>query len=238
MAFGNGPKIVTDGLVLNLDAADRNSYVSGSTTWFDVSGNNYSGSLVNNPTFNSLNGGNFVFTASNSHITLGTPPALNTIQVPLTIIGWANLGTNSRFCTLYGVYKDTLGGQIYSMVRLDNGILKYYSSAVTSPYFQESGTFRPTLGNWAFYAVTVSGSVSTPTVTIYLNSNSQTFLYTPFTSSLSLSPTVDFRVGGNQAQVNGETWSGSIASIQVYNKVLSPAEITQNYNAQKSRFGL
>jgi hypothetical protein len=47
-AFG---RIVTSGLVLALDAADRNSYVSGSTVWNDVSGNNYSGSLINGPTF-------------------------------------------------------------------------------------------------------------------------------------------------------------------------------------------
>ena len=51
--YANG-KIVTNGLVLALNAADRNSYVSGSTTWYDLSGN-YSGSLVNSPAFDSTN---------------------------------------------------------------------------------------------------------------------------------------------------------------------------------------
>ena len=47
MSFDNGPRIVTNGLVLALDAADRNSYVSGSTTWFDLSGNSNNGTLTN-----------------------------------------------------------------------------------------------------------------------------------------------------------------------------------------------
>ena len=64
-------KIVTDGLVLALDAADRNSYVSGSTTWRDVSGNNNSGSLVNGPTFSSGNGGSIVFDGVDDFIEFG-----------------------------------------------------------------------------------------------------------------------------------------------------------------------
>ena len=57
MAFGNGPRVVTDGLVLALDASDRNSYISGSSTWFDLTTNQYTASLINGPAFNSQNGG-------------------------------------------------------------------------------------------------------------------------------------------------------------------------------------
>ena len=66
-AFG---KIVTNGLVLALDAADRNSYVSGSAIWFDLSGNNLTGSLINTPTYSSLNSGNFIFNGTNQQIYL------------------------------------------------------------------------------------------------------------------------------------------------------------------------
>ena len=65
MAFGNGPRIVTNGLVLALDASDRNSYVSGSSTWFDVSGVGNNGTLTNGPTFNSTNQGSVVFDGAN-----------------------------------------------------------------------------------------------------------------------------------------------------------------------------
>ena len=61
MAFSFSPKIVTDGLVLYLDAANPKSYVSGSTTWRDISRGGNNGTLVNGPTFDSGNGGNIVF---------------------------------------------------------------------------------------------------------------------------------------------------------------------------------
>ena len=57
MAFNYSPKIVTNGLVLCLDAANPKSYVSGSTKWNDLSKNYLNGTLTNGPTFNSANGG-------------------------------------------------------------------------------------------------------------------------------------------------------------------------------------
>jgi hypothetical protein len=67
MAFANGPKIVTDGLVLALDAADRTSYPGSGTTWSDLVGNNY-GTLTNGPTFNSANCGTIVFDGTNDYV--------------------------------------------------------------------------------------------------------------------------------------------------------------------------
>ncbi len=69
-AFG---KIVTNGLVLALNAADKNSYPGSGTAWRDVSGNNNSGTLTNTPTFNSGNGGSIVFNGTNQYIEV-TPP--------------------------------------------------------------------------------------------------------------------------------------------------------------------
>lgn len=65
-----GPNIVESGLVLLLDAGDKNSYLGSGTTWQDISGNNNSGSLVNGPTFNSGNGGSIVFDGVNDQLQL------------------------------------------------------------------------------------------------------------------------------------------------------------------------
>jgi hypothetical protein len=73
-AFG---QIVTDGLVLCLNASDRNSYVSGSTTWNDVSGRGNNGTLTNGPTFNSANGGSIVFDGTNDFVNCGNNTSLN-----------------------------------------------------------------------------------------------------------------------------------------------------------------
>ena len=65
MALHHSPRIVTSGLVLALDAADRNSYPGSGTTWTDLSGNANNGTLTNGPTFNSANGGSIVFDGTN-----------------------------------------------------------------------------------------------------------------------------------------------------------------------------
>ena len=51
MAFRYSPKIVTDGLVLSVDAANKKSYPGSGTTWYDLSGNAINGTLTNGPTF-------------------------------------------------------------------------------------------------------------------------------------------------------------------------------------------
>ena len=72
MATIGGVNSTKTGLVFVLDAANPTSYVSGSTTWQDLSGNNNSGSLVNGPTFNSSNGGSIVFDGSNDYVEIST----------------------------------------------------------------------------------------------------------------------------------------------------------------------
>ena len=67
MATIGGSNIVTNGLVLALDAANRRSYISGSFVWNDISGNRNSGSLINGPTFDSANGGSIVFDGTNDY---------------------------------------------------------------------------------------------------------------------------------------------------------------------------
>ena len=68
MATFYSPRIVTDGLVLHLDAGNRRSYVSGSTIWTDLVNNSRTGSLVNGPTFDSSNQGSIVFDGVNENV--------------------------------------------------------------------------------------------------------------------------------------------------------------------------
>ena len=71
MAFRYSPKIITDGLVLFLDAANPKSFVSGSTTWNDLTTNFNNGTLVNDPTYSLTNSGNIVFDGTDDNIQLG-----------------------------------------------------------------------------------------------------------------------------------------------------------------------
>ena len=89
MAFNYSPKVVTDGLVLYLDAANPKSYVSGSTTWGDLSRGGNNGTLVNGPTFDGGNGGSIVFDGVNDYGTVPTNPLLITTEFTKSI--WFNI---------------------------------------------------------------------------------------------------------------------------------------------------
>jgi hypothetical protein len=235
MGVYGGPEISNDGLVLALDAGNTKSYPGSGTTLIDMTGLGNTGTLTNGPTYSSANGGSIVFDGGDDYVTLGTPSALNGVQVPITICMWAKANAFSTYNTLWGVYSGISGGQLYSLIRVDSGTLKYYASNSAGGY-QSNGTLTPSANAWNFYAVTVSGTLSSPTVTLRVNNSSETFSYSALTSSPNL--TVDFRIGGNQANPTTEFWNGNISNAMWYNRALSAAEISQNFNATRGRYGV
>ncbi len=72
-----GPNIITNGLILELDAANRKSYPGSGTTWTDLSGNGNTGTLTNGPTFSSANGGSIVFDGVDDYVNCGNASSLN-----------------------------------------------------------------------------------------------------------------------------------------------------------------
>ena len=100
MSLSHSPKIVTNGLVLCLDAADKKSYPGTGTTWFDRSGRGNHGTLVNSPTFNSTNGGSIIF---NGNLTYGSVSCsqFQSGNNPFTIecwVKWFGDGVNTFNC--------------------------------------------------------------------------------------------------------------------------------------------
>ena len=96
MSFSYSPKVVTDGLVLYLDAANPKSYVSGSTAWNDVSRGGNNGTLTNGPTFNSANGGSIVFDGVNDYVALGNISSLILANNQFTISYWLRMTGTAR----------------------------------------------------------------------------------------------------------------------------------------------
>ena len=225
MAFGNGPRIVTDGLVLSLDAGDRNSYPGSGTTWRDLSGNGNSGSLVNGPTFNSANGGSIVFDGGDDRVDISHNTLYN-FTTGLTISCW---------------YKTTVGLDSYITTKSDDSFylcvgplgttankMSFFLNGTTGGWLQS--TANANTGNWIHVSATWIGGVSY----IYLNgvldiSGSRPGTLQTGASAVNLA----YRGVGVNKYLNG-----SISNFQMYNRALSASEVLQNYNAQKSRFGL
>jgi hypothetical protein len=224
MAFGNGPKIVNDGLVLNLDAADRNSYSGSGTTWNDMSGNGNNGTLTNGPTFSSANGGSIVFDGGDDRVDISHNTLYN-FTTGLTISCW---------------YKTTVGLDSYITTKFNDSFylcigpsgtdvnkMSLFLNGTTGGWLQS--TANANTGNWTHVSATWMGGISY----IYLNgvldiSGSRPGTLQIGTSTVNLA----YRFDGNKYL------NGSISNFQMYNRALSAQEINQNYNAQKSRFGL
>jgi hypothetical protein len=246
MSFNNGPRIVTSGLVLSLDAADQNSYPGSGTTWTDLSGNNNSGSLVNGPTFSSANGGSIVFDGTNNYVSCGTlgsygsQMATNGITFEFIFsstytAAFKQFGTiNTGINTVLGINFNRDENDAYSArkttlaIRGDGNI--YLVGAISTDIY-----------TGAFFIVSAVRQASTNQISFYVNGVLQTTIY----GTLTANPTSfsnfenSFTIGASNSRgtvINN--LACSIPSFKLYNRALSATEVQQNYNALKSRFGL
>ena len=230
MAFRYSPKIVTDGLILYLDAANTKSYVSGSTTWNDISRSGINGTLVNGPTFNLSNGGSIVFDGVNDYCTLGTK---NLIQNDFTISIWFKLNSsgNKEHFIFSNNYSTTPALLITAnVVGTARELTAYYVSGNVTSYTISSTTDIPASIN--NITLVRNGSTNIP----YLNGIEQTSRI--FTNSTVLSSGL-YELG--YATIRNKTTAylqGNIYQTSIYNRALTSQEVLQNYNATKSRFGL
>lgn len=230
MAFIHSPKIVTDGLILALDAANSKSYVSGSTNWFNLTNPAVSGSLLNGPTFNTGSGGNIVFDGINDTCPVNNQTFNSTTGSSFTIetVFRRNSPTPGAARVLYTIGP---GGATNARIALffdDNGngsmAINYYTDASSDRYIVLS---PQTLDTNFHHAVQVVNK-STLQMTGYFDGVNKGS--TAVTGS-STSDTV-FRVAG------GASCNAAIALVRIYNRALSAQEVLQNYNATKGRFGL
>ena len=221
-----GPRTVTNGLVLTLDAADKNSYPGTGTTWNDLTRNGYNGTFINSPTFSNTNSGNISFNGTNQYVSI-----TQTLSVPLTISGFIKYIDQAKALNTFmnGQPHPTLA---ISLNRNGAGNLQVYigngSSWLSTPSINSSSTIS--VNTWYNITFTCNGTVST----LYLNGVSvgtSANIPSGFGSYFYLGHLTD-----NAS--NSEYLKGNIASTVIYNRALTAVEVLQNYNATKTRFGL
>jgi hypothetical protein len=224
MAFAHSPKIVTDGLVLALDAGNPKSYASGSTTWRDKSGNGYDGTLTNGPTFSSDNGGAIVFDGSNDNVKLaGTP-----IDLPQGI---------TMQCIIRPTTTST--DQIYLQF---NSFGHYLRRKIDNLYVSlEINADQKTTASGNVPADTYSIVVATYdniNIKLYMNGTLIRTQSQPGSLTNTKYPFTD-RIGNIGTFNDGSyRYQGDVSNVQIYNRALSASEVQQNYNALKGRFGI
>ena len=199
-------------------------------TWSDVSGNGNSGSLILGPTFDSQNGGSIVFDGTNDYCTLGTK---NLIQNDFTISIWFKLNSSGdkEHFIFSNNYQTSPALLITATVAGSaRELTAYYASGSILSYTISATTNIPASIN--NITLVRNGSTNIP----YLNGIEQTSRI--FTNSTVLGSGL-YELG--YATIRNKTTAylqGNIYQTSIYNRALSQQEITQNYNALKSRYGL
>jgi hypothetical protein len=245
MGVNTRNRIITDGLVLNLDAGNRQSYTSGNTDWRDISGNNYTGVIQSGVTFNNNvftfngNSGTSVDTVGNN-INFGDILDLGTNNRTINI--WFNLNTSINTAVLL-LSKAFFGGQNYRFAFQVNSSYKleaFVQGNGGSDIFPSGNT---TLSPNVWYMGTMVIN-RTSSIQLYLNGVLETLTGNATISQwngLDFQSTNPFRVGSYTFSNNispNFTFSGRMGVVQVYNRALTQQEITQNFNATRTRYGI
>jgi hypothetical protein len=234
MAFSRGPSIVTDGLVLALDAANHKSYPGSGTVWRDLSGNSNNGTLVNSPIFSSDKEGILSFNGTDEYVSINDASSIDiTGAITMEILFKAPNDVNIERL----IIKDVSGGTYgygYQFARYNNGkMLATYNNGTTRIFLYSNDLGTGFASNYIHTMYCYDGSNSQK---IWVNGVDETGTVTSFTSgftggSTSGTPLYLMRRGGEYAE-------SDTAFVRIYNRGLSEQEAQQNYNATKSRFGL
>ena len=226
--------IVTDGLIFTTDAGFVGSYPTTGTIWYDLGGNGYNGTLTNGPTFNSSNSGSIVFDGTDDYvITQNTNYDFST-NANFTYCAWIYPGFSSASPTGRAVidFTSPAPGFLRSYLRWEGpGLGFYFDIAGGGGSAWYTGALTFSANTWHYLCFT------------HTSSNAGNFYFdgiakSTTTAVLNTATITNNKITIGYGAVNSYYWLGRIASAQIYNKTLTASEISQNYNAQKVRFGL
>ena len=208
--------IITNGLIMYLDAANINSYSGTGTAWNDLSPYKRNATLTNSPTFSSSNGGNIVFDGNDDYAPFPTSN-LPYGSSPSTISAWAYSNNTSGFKWII-----SYGNAAVSQAR-------FLGVSGTDYYFGGFGNDIIVSGAQANKWFNIVGVYEGYVTNLYIN------------GQLATSGVKNWNTVANNAQVGrqvnfSEYWSGNISNVSIYSTALNASQVLQNYNAVKGRF--
>jgi len=215
--------IVTSGLALYLDAGNALSYPGSGTTWTDLSSNGRNGTLTNGPTYSATNGGSIVFDGIDDFVQC----AGSLTVTAATFVSWIRRNGNQ------GQYDGILfsrGTNVTGMNFQVSNQLGYHWNDNINTYGWQSGLTVPDL-TWCMVAVSVTSTAATA----YL---CQTSGITTSINTVSHGSSLIDDIKLAVDEFSGRYFNGNIAIAQLYNTALSADQISQNFAADRARFGV
>lgn len=242
MAFNFSPKVVTDGLVLALDAANPRSYVSGSTVWSDLTSYNVSGSLLNGTSYSSNGIGSLVFDGVDDVVNV---QGLNSYkpQFPLSVCVAFKTnasGVPQNLCKTDNPTTSFHAGIMLSVSTTNQINIEYGNNSGNAPAGRRSyqtAVNTVSTGNWYVLSAILPTNL---TCQCFLNGVQISAPYLSGTATTLVYPGSASSIGYKYMGTNIPGWylNGNISTIHIYNRALTATEVLQNYNAIKSRFNL
>ena len=222
-----GENIVRDGLVLYLDAKYSYPGASGTNpdtyTWYDMSGNENNGELINGVSYSGTDGGSLVFDGVDDYATVSNVQP-NTNDFTISVWVYKNNNTSNDYVWDF----DANEGTLTSGTSVGYGFRYYNSTLGTGSNMYTQGTI-PNINEW--YEVTITRNNGTSSM--YVNGAFVTSA-SGDTHNISSSTLYIGRYGGG----TGYEHDGRMSNFKIYNKALTPQEVLQNFDATRSRYGI
>lgn len=227
--------IIVDGLIFNMDAANRTSYPKTGTNVTDTINGN-SGTLINDPTFDSANNGSIVFDGTDGKITIPDSNSNFSFNngvndLPFSLNIWVKISNNNssadkNFFTKTNIWLISVDKfDAYATLKTGNP-----NTFIQRKCSFGNGWFNSYSGEWINFSSTYNGSETPSGIKLYLNG------VRIDTTDVSSSTYTGMNPSSTNDIVLGNGILGSVANVQIYNKELSASEVLHNYNALKDRF--
>lgn len=220
--------VIEDGLFLSVDASNSNSYSGSGTTWTDLTGNGFNGTLINGTSYDPNNRKSIVTDGSNDYILFGPLPYVGSSNSNLTWELWVN-PSDSDGNIMSMSNRNPQGTWNMPPIAASGG--KFIAKIWNNNILYADNTYSQ--GNW--YHVVLTWDYDNNTQSLYVNgalNDSQSGI----NYSASGSNNYIFLGDDNPGANNTGMFGGKYGEFRIYNKSLSSTEVLNNYNATKSRY--
>lgn len=230
MSLEYSPRIITDGLVLCLDAFDIKSYPRTGTVWYDRSGNGNHGTLTNGPTFSSANGGSITFDGVDDYLEYSKQFFSGTDNFTIS------------------VWLKSDGTQVQYSCPISQGHFNNTGFAFQRgfPSSSDMGFILGTVGGWQSLSFDYNANLDFNWYHLVVTKNNNSFITYKNGNSIAsgtysiIYGTYNFSIGRDTYNTDSShrAWKGKFSQVNLYSRALAHEEIKQNFNATRGRYGI
>jgi hypothetical protein len=245
MGLSHSPRIVTDGLVFCVDAANPRSYPSTNNEWNDLTPNGYNGQLINGASYSQEGNGSMLFDGSNDYIS-GVANLGNVsldVSDKFTVSFWMNSISRGRGAGIINISNSSNDTTCVIWLRPEtDGYIGCYARQTdnTNLYISEGGDGSLPNNEWRYCTFVKNGNAASNLDWYFNNAEELGYRYRFYGTLTTIrEPDGNVFFGWSREIAGGNTnqyYNGYLSNLSIYNRALTTEEIKSNYNATKWRF--